>query len=751
MIVLALQPHMAQAQGSLDDVGVSFRPAVQYAVGSSPYVPAVGDFNADGVPDIVVGNENSDNISVLLGTGSGAFSNAVQLAAGDGAQGVAVADLDGNSTQDVVVANLWNSTVSVFLGTGTGSFAPAAHYGVGANPHAAVIGDFNGDTRLDIATADGGGGVSVILGAGNGLFGAFASFTAGGNPRDLERGDFNGDAKPDLVVTNEGTSSLSVLLGNGAGGFGTATHFAVGAQPQSVSVGDLNGDGKLDLAIPSKSDNLVSILLGLGDGSFTAQANVPLASTGSTAVLVDLSADGKLDLAVASGLVIANGGGVSVFGGSGTGAFGAASGYISTNVFGIAVTDLNGDAKPDLIGASPGSNTIVVAINNSASLVVSPSANAERTSSYFLRKSPLWINRQSSATAYSHAIYADVDQDGDADFIRTFSNNADRYPVQVMINNGNETFSDQTVARIVGSQPGVLVARKLLCGDYNGDHWPDFFLLAHGIDLPPFPGEYPQLFLSNSDGTLRYVPDFESEVGFHHGGASADIDGNGTVDILVGGNPPFFQLNNGDETFSRNTSRLPLRASGPPVLFNAAELTDVDGDGFVDLLLDGDESLGSFNTIYWGGTNGLYRDSRKTVLPAVTGMSATLDFAIEDIDGDGKKDVIANRTCIAAACSGRYLQILRQTVARQFIDETATRISMNQSLRAFDYLRSQDINGDGFVDLFIDDKNDMASGEYAWTNNGAGLFAPYTGVVTPAVPPGSTPWTMIFGNGFEGL
>jgi len=57
----------AQAQG------VSFEAAVNFAVGSSPFSIAVGDFNGDGVQDLAVANELSDNVSVLLGNGDGSI------------------------------------------------------------------------------------------------------------------------------------------------------------------------------------------------------------------------------------------------------------------------------------------------------------------------------------------------------------------------------------------------------------------------------------------------------------------------------------------------------------------------------------------------------------------------------------------------------------------------------------------------------------------------------------------------------
>src|SRR5262245_29695172 len=55
---------------------VAFHPAVPYGAGDGPFSVAVGDFNGDTKRDLAVANENSDNVSVLLGNGDGSFQNA---------------------------------------------------------------------------------------------------------------------------------------------------------------------------------------------------------------------------------------------------------------------------------------------------------------------------------------------------------------------------------------------------------------------------------------------------------------------------------------------------------------------------------------------------------------------------------------------------------------------------------------------------------------------------------------------------
>jgi len=162
-------------------------------------------------------------------------------------------------------------------------------------------------------------------------------------------------------------------------------------------------------------------------------------------------------------------------------------------------------------------------------------------------------------------------------------------------------------------------------------------------------------------------------------------------------------------------------------------MADVDQDGYIDILIGGREA-DSPTTIYWGSQSGYYRASRKTIIPTVANWQIILDYAAEDIDGDGLRDLIINRVGSNPAYVGRYFQILRQTAPRVFVDQTATRISMNTTQEWIDYIRVQDLDGDRDLDIFIDDKDFISKGDYAWINNGLGVFAPYTGLVTALAP-----------------
>ncbi len=184
-------------------------------MGTNPYSVVAGDFNGDSKLDLVVANSSSNNVSILIGTGTGSFGSKTDFAVGTNPYSVVVGDFNGDSKLDLAVANSSNNNVSILIGTGTGSFGPKTDFTVGTNPYSVVAGDFNSDGKLDLAVANSGAGVNsilVLLGTGTGLFGSPTNFAVGSSPVFIATGDFNGDNKPDLAVANSSSNNVSILL-----------------------------------------------------------------------------------------------------------------------------------------------------------------------------------------------------------------------------------------------------------------------------------------------------------------------------------------------------------------------------------------------------------------------------------------------------------------------------------------------------------------------------------------------------------
>ncbi|TAF98378.1 MAG: hypothetical protein EAZ47_00450, partial [Bacteroidetes bacterium] len=270
-------------------------------------------------------------------------------------------------------------------------FLPKQDFSTGANsnPYSVAIGDLDGDGKPDLVVANyTSNSVSVFRNTStNGSVGAnsFATkvdFATGNDPYSVAIGDLDGDGKPDLVVTNQGSASVSVFRNTstsgsiGSGSFAAKVDFAAGTNPFSLAIGDLDGDGKPDLAVANRLSNSVSVLRNtcasgnMSAGSFAARVNFTSGNGPISLAIGDLDGDGKPELVVAN----SSSSSVSVFrntstsGSIGAGSFAAKVDFAAgTNPISIAIGDLDWDGKADLAVANQISSSVSVFRNTSTS------------------------------------------------------------------------------------------------------------------------------------------------------------------------------------------------------------------------------------------------------------------------------------------------------------------------------------------------------------------------------------------------
>lgn len=270
--------------------------------------------------------------------------------------------------------------------------------------------------------------------------------------------------------------------------------------------------------------------------------------------------------------------------------------------------------------------------------------------------------------------------------------------------------------------PGGIAPRKALPGDFNGDGKPDVFVLDQGYDHPPFPGAPAYALLSSGSGYVK-AEGLDGIIGFQHGGASADIDADGDLDVVVtngyGFDAPFFFMNDGAGGFVWDTTRI----DGITEAIYTAELVDVDQDGYVDLLAAGHEYEGFPTQILWGDNTGVFSTMKASILPEIPGQGIVIDIDAADTDADGDKDIVVNRTGDDTGLGwyiGYRLQLLEQTAPRSFVDMTEHLVHRPDSGNAdwIVWLRVFDIDGDGDPDLLDDER----SQRLIWKNDGFGQF-----------------------------
>jgi hypothetical protein len=195
-------------------------------------------------------------------------------------------------------------------------------------------------------------------------FGPVSTYNAGPFPVVVALSDVNGDGLADIVA---GGFSISVSLARASGGFAATSTYSLGTgstAPLAMSLGDVNGDGRLDIVVANPGNNVVNVLLGQAGGVFATPTSYPTANgLGPLGVaLGDLNGDGRLDI-ITAGLSSNT---VSVLSGQTGGGFAPATSYptgISTvnhYPYGVAVGDVNGDGRLDIVATNSTSSTVAI-------------------------------------------------------------------------------------------------------------------------------------------------------------------------------------------------------------------------------------------------------------------------------------------------------------------------------------------------------------------------------------------------------
>ncbi len=262
----------------------------------------VGDFNGDGITDLLVADEDTAKLTVLLGKGDGTFTVGQSLPFNT--QSIAIADFNGDGGLDLALSA--SSQTTILLGNGDGTFTAAPNQPqIGSSQ--VVAADFNGDGKIDLAVSPSNGAPSILLGNGDATFTAVPGQLQTG-PSQVAAADFNGDGKIDLAALDLMGDTVTILLGNGDGTFSAVPTFPTGLSAFSLTVGDFNGDSKPDLAVAGIAnfpDHQVTFFTGNGDGTFAAGFNIndPLAQSLAAA---DFTGSGTWDLSIFRSLLLGN-------------------------------------------------------------------------------------------------------------------------------------------------------------------------------------------------------------------------------------------------------------------------------------------------------------------------------------------------------------------------------------------------------------------------------------------------------------
>lgn len=332
---------------------------------------------------------------------------------------------------------------------------------------------------------------------------------------NVAAGDLNKDGKPDLVVTCSGQArALTVFLNTGGGNFRASNQIPLPDNPGDIALGDLNGDSNLDLAIDSHDSYGVMVMLGDGKGGLGPAPNSPIVMkqgghphTHGLAI-GDLNGDRKLDL-----ITVNNADNdVSIAFGDGRGGFtrAPATFAVGPSPYPMALGDVNNDGRPDIIATATATGPMRAQQLSSSfalTLLLNDGHGGFRASQLPLRKGEPWV-----------AAIGDVNGDHKPDVVATHHNQS---VLTVLLGDGAGRFTEAPGSPFDFGR----TAFDVVLVDVNHDGQLDAVAAA---------GEGVRVMLGDGRGNFKAAPGspFLTGKGVWHLAVS-DLNGDGRLDVVT--------------------------------------------------------------------------------------------------------------------------------------------------------------------------------------------------------------------------
>lgn len=702
---------------------------------------AHADFNGDGHQDIAVTQDTNIGgvgargyVSVMLGTGEGNFGTPAHMALPDTptaafGSGIVATDLVGNAAVDLAVASPQLSAVLVYPGVGDGTFGSPTSLETTAPPVGLISGDLDGAGKADLATYYSGSNSAAVILNGSGGFASVVDHPLDSNPQAIAIAPVDDAAGADLIVGTYDAKTLSVFSNDGSGALADPVVSPARLQVTGMWTGDFDADGVMDAAVsgyapvggsPPCYANCVQVLFGNGDGSFAEGTDDRLYAVEdypsihySETQATDLNADGRPDV---------------VFGHQGknflTVGFSSSDGSLEiaeylaspgpgfavtdpdgTTIVSVAITDLNGDDRPDLVAGAAQTNPRAGGVSV---LLAGGPAGFHSPRSY--KAARRWTDGPTRAS-----VLEDFNNDGDADVVVITS------ALDFVPGNGDGTFGTPTVALGDIGGPGEFY-NTIRSADFDKDGNMDVAWSAtNGVQGGPSPRNLVAFGAGNGTfGSVQALPPRVSDWAGRNL-ETGDYNGDGYPDLAVWtkaqyGNAAeidvYFYNPAGPRTFTVG----PVLTLGGTNFFPAYGMAsgDVDGDGVLDLvthMASGADSPAEQLFVFLGSDTGTFADA----LVTAPGLPDMQDITLFDVNGDGRTDLLGAGSNQVDVMFGNGDGTFQETVAYP------AGVSAG-------YVIPDDLDGDGIVDLAVGHFGcTCANGFGVLPGESDGTFGDYTG------------------------
>ena len=234
------------------DGSFEIQTVVQLDWNSDPRSITIGDFNRDNQLDIAIANAGTYNIDMLLGDGRGASirqkNDGYSL---DRPPSIIEAeDFNHDGLSEVILVYDNSDDIDILIVYDPGNFTDQIVYSTDFDPDTVVIGDFNEDQILDIVLLfSNEKKIGILFGHGDGSFTNHTTYSTGGSVGLVALGHFNNDNHLDIVFANNDKRNIGILFGYGNGSFTKRKTYSIGFELSALAVGDLNNDRFSDIVM----------------------------------------------------------------------------------------------------------------------------------------------------------------------------------------------------------------------------------------------------------------------------------------------------------------------------------------------------------------------------------------------------------------------------------------------------------------------------------------------------------------------